>query len=139
VGESGHHGGAPLTPADCWRILGQNGLTVWFTGRTGSAGSTLVEAIGRLLLERGLVSHRLAGTDEGSRDTAGRVAQLLASAGVIALVSLESPREIDRVRARELHRETGIEFLEIPDGSPEAAEQVVAQIVSVARPDARAA
>lgn len=122
---------SPLTHKDCWRILGQNGLTVWFTG-----DAALADAVGDLLIERGLISHRLLHDDVHST---GRVAKLLAGAGVIALVSCDQERPIDRRRARELHNRAGIGFLDVPDAASYMPEEVVAQIARLARPDARAA
>lgn len=135
MAQSPHPAGVPLTPADCWRILGQRGLTVWLSA-DGDGG--LGDAVQELLLDRGFVCHRLSG-GAGDANGAGRVARLMATVGVIALVALERPPEIDRLRERELHREAGIAFVEVPDAPPPTAEQLVARIVELARPDARAA
>jgi hypothetical protein len=119
-----------LSREDCWRILGQCGVTAWFAS---ADAADLADAVAGQLLAHGLVVHRLR-EDDGER--AGRVAELLAGAGVIGLVSCEPPLPIERLRARERHREAGIAFLEVLAG---AAEEVAAQIVQLARPQAQAA
>jgi hypothetical protein len=115
----------PLSREDCWRILGQGGVTAWFAPAGGGDGA---DAIAALLGARGLVTHRLR-EDDGHR--ACRIAELLAGAGVIALVSCDEARPIDRLRARERHREAGVAFLEVLGGAP---DEIAAQIALLARP-----
>jgi adenylyl-sulfate kinase len=135
------HPAAPATPANvCWHEglvdraarwahLRQRGATVWFTGLSGSGKSTVAAAVEQRLVESHRWAYRLDGdnlrhgvcSDLGfSRDdraeNARRVAELallFADSGSVALVCLVSPYAADRLHARALHEEAGIDFLEI--------------------------
>jgi adenylyl-sulfate kinase len=112
-----------------WERLGQRGVTVWFTGLSGSGKSTIAAAVEQHLLEAGRWAYRLDGdnlrhgvcSDLGfSRDdraeNARRVAELallFADAGSVALVCLVSPYAADRRHARAAHEEAGIGFVEV--------------------------
>ncbi len=105
------------------------GATVWFTGLPAAGKTTLSVALERALTSGGHQAYRLDG-DEVRRnlcadlgfDRAARaenvrrvahVARLLADAGSLVLVALVSPYATDRRRARELHAEIGLPFVEI--------------------------
>jgi adenylyl-sulfate kinase len=118
-----------LTSEDRIRSLGSPGATVWFTGLSGSGKSTLAAGVEKKLVEGGRIAYRLDGdnlrtglsTDLGfSREDreenvrrAAEVAVLFADAGVVALVALISPYAASRRRARQLHEEAGLAFVEV--------------------------
>ena len=52
-----HHG--EISRADRYRVLGQKGATLWFTGFSGSGKSTVAVALEAELLKRGRLSYRL--------------------------------------------------------------------------------
>ena len=54
-----HHG--EISRADRYRVLGQKGATLWFTGFSGSGKSTVAVALEAELLKRGRISYRLDG------------------------------------------------------------------------------
>jgi bifunctional enzyme CysN/CysC len=109
--------------------IGHAGATVWLTGLPAAGKTTLSIAIERELLTRGHHAYKLDG-DEIRRelcrdlgfDRASRaenvrrvahIARMLADAGVITVVALISPYAEDRQRARELHEELSIPFIEV--------------------------
>jgi len=109
--------------------IGHSGATVWLTGLPAAGKTTLSIAIERELLSRGRRAYKLDG-DEIRRelcrdlgfDRASRaenvrrvahIARMLADAGVITVVALISPYAEDRQRARELHDELCIPFIEV--------------------------
>ena len=113
-------------------LTGQSGRVVWFTGLSGSGKSTLANAVSVELKNRGVAHSVLDGDSlrmginkdlgfseadrvENIRRTA-EVAKLMADSGLIVLVSLISPFQADRERAREIvgsHRFTEV-FLDTP-------------------------
>ena len=111
------------------RLLAQQGATLWFTGLSGSGKSTLAFTLEHALIERGRLAYVLDGdnirhglnrnlgfsaTDrEENIRRIGEVAKLFADTGVIALTSFISPYRKDRDRARQIHREAGLPFIEI--------------------------
>ena len=110
-------------------VTGGEGLTLWFTGLSGSGKSTIAVAVEAALVERGRHAYLLDGDNLrhglngnlgfSAEDRAenvrrvGEVARLLADAGTVALVSLVSPYAADRDRARAVHEEAGLRFLEV--------------------------
>ncbi len=116
------------------------GVTVWFTGLSGSGKSTVAHSCERLLVEAGRPAYVLDGDNlrHGLNDDlgfsaadraenvrrVGHVARLLSDAGVITLVPLISPYRADRDRVRGLHEEAGIPFIEVFVDTPiELCEQ----------------
>ncbi len=110
-------------------LLGQRGVTAWFTGLSGSGKSTVAVEVERLLVAAGRVSYRLDGDNlrhglnsdlgfsesdraENVRRT-GEVCRLLGDAGVIVLASFVSPFISDRDLVRKMHEEAGLPFFEI--------------------------
>jgi bifunctional enzyme CysN/CysC len=119
---------------------GHNGCVVWLTGLSGAGKSTLSRVIERELFLRGLNAFALDGDNlrHGLNSDLGfspadraenirRVAEvgsLLASAGHVAIVALISPYRLDRIRAREIARAGGFEFVEVFVDAPlEICEQ----------------
>lgn len=118
-----------LPRAERWSTLGVEGVTVWFTGLSGSGKSTVAAAVERHLLAAGRPAYLLDGDnlrhglngdlgfsaddrDENVR-RASEVARLFADAGVVSLVPLISPYRAGRDRARELHDAAGLQFVEV--------------------------
>jgi bifunctional enzyme CysN/CysC len=112
-----------------WALLGQRGATVWLTGLPASGKSTIAAALEERLARDGLRSYRLDGDNlryglnsdlgfdpvdraENIRRVA-HVASLFADSGTIAIVSVISPYEADRLLARGVHDRNGLEFLEV--------------------------
>src|SRR5271170_2602084 len=123
-----------LTRTDRWDTLGTRGATVWFTGLSGSGKSTLAGAVEERLVASGRSAYRLDGdnirsglnidldfTPEGRDENVRRVAEvalLFADAGLIALAALISPYAQGRRRARALHEEAGVRFIEVYVATP---------------------
>jgi adenylyl-sulfate kinase len=133
----------PPTPAQrnvCWQDglvdretrrerLGQTGATVWFTGLSGSGKSTLAAAVEERLVLGGRGAYRLDGDNlrtglngdlgfsrEAREENCRRVsevARLFADAGLVAIVAIISPYAASRQRARGLHQEVGLPFIEV--------------------------
>jgi adenylyl-sulfate kinase len=115
-------------------LLGQRGATVWFTGLPASGKSTVAASLVVRLVEAGIPAYRLDGDnlrhglcgdlgfDAASREEnvrrAAEVARLMADAGTIAVVSLVSPYAAGRDRARALHEEDGLPFVEVWVSTP---------------------
>ena len=105
------------------------GATVWLTGLSGSGKSSIAVEMERRLVAVGQPAYRLDGDNLrhglnsdlgfGPDDRAenvrrvSEVAQLLADAGVVALVSLVSPYRADRAAARAAHEAAGLPFVEV--------------------------
>jgi len=108
--------------------LGQKGATVWFTGLSGSGKSTIAVALEQVLLQRGKHAYCLDGDNvrhglnknlgfsaedrEENIRRIGEVAKLFADAGMLALTSFISPYRADRDKARKLHDDIGLDFIE---------------------------
>jgi bifunctional enzyme CysN/CysC len=125
---------------DRWERLGTHGVTVWFTGLSGSGKSTVANAVAEALHAQGRPFYVLDGdnlrhglnADLGfsAADRAenvrrvGEVARLFADAGFVALVPLISPYRADRGRARAAHQSAGLGFVEVFVDTPiEMCEQ----------------
>ena len=125
-----------LTRPARWESLGSGGATVWFTGLSGSGKSTLAAAVEERLVASGRPAYRLDGDNlrsglngdldfsrEGREENVRRVAEvalLFADAGMVALAALISPYAEGRRRARTLHEEAGIRFVEVYVATPVA-------------------
>jgi bifunctional enzyme CysN/CysC len=105
------------------------GLTLWFTGLPGSGKSTVAAEVERRLIAAGRPAYLLDGDnlrhglnadlgfnaedrDENVRRVT-EVARLFADAGVVALVSLVSPYREARHKARQVHEQAGLRFIEV--------------------------
>ncbi len=115
-------------------LLNQCGCTLWFTGLPSSGKSTAAFTLEHELIKRGYMAYVLDGDnirhglnknlgfsaedrDENIRRI-GEVAKLFADAGVIAMTSFISPYRKDRDRARQVHVDAGIGFMEIHVDTP---------------------
>jgi len=130
----------PLDRDERFRLLGTKGATVWMTGLPASGKSTIAGDLEERLVRAGRSAYRLDGDNlrhglnadlgfetadrQESVRRAANAARLLADAGTVAVVSLVSPYEDDRQRARELHEEAGLDFIEVFVDTPlEVCEQ----------------
>jgi adenylylsulfate kinase len=118
-----------ISREDRFNILSQRGATIWFTGLSGSGKSTIAVALERALYNIGKLSYRLDGDNvrlginknlgfsEADRKEnirrIGEVAKLFGDSGVLALSSFISPYRGDRLEVRELHEQSGLEFIEV--------------------------
>jgi adenylylsulfate kinase len=129
-----------ITRDDRHRLMGQKGVTIWFTGLSGSGKSTVAVALESTLYERGKLAYRLDGDNirlginknlgfsaedrtENIRRI-GEIAKLFVDSSTIALSSFISPYREDRDKVRQLHNEAGVDFVEVfVDCSLEEAEK----------------
>jgi len=110
-------------------FLGQKGVTIWFTGLSGSGKSTIAVALESALMGKQKLSYRLDGDNirlginknlgfsaedrtENIRRI-GEVAKLFSDAGIITLASFISPYLADRDNVRQLHVSADIAFVEV--------------------------
>merc|ERR1719274_426736 len=106
-----------------WKSVGHKGLTLWFTGLSGSGKSTISVALEKQLTRRQArpyFVYRLDGDNlrfglnsdlgfspEDRKENVRRVAEvskLFADAGAIVVAGLISPYAADRMFAREVHK-----------------------------------
>jgi bifunctional enzyme CysN/CysC len=110
------------------------GATIWFTGFSGSGKSTIASAVEAALVAAGRPAYLLDGDNvrhglnvdlgfsaddraENVRRIA-HVAQLLADAGVVALVPVISPYRAGRQFARDIHAAADLPFIEVWVSTP---------------------
>jgi bifunctional enzyme CysN/CysC len=123
-----------------WQRHRLHGVTVWFTGLSGSGKSTVANALAQRLLEADRPAYLLDGDNvrhglnadlgfsaadrsENIRRV-GEVARLMADAGLVVLVPVISPYAADRDRVRAAHAAAGLEFVEVFVDTPlEVCEQ----------------
>lgn len=114
---------------DRTQLLGQKGVTLWFTGLSGSGKSTIAVALEKTLYQHGKLIYRLDGDNIrlginknlgfSAQDRSenirriGEIAKLFVDAGVIVLASFISPYTADRDRVRQLHGDAGCDFVEV--------------------------
>ena len=114
---------------DRTQLLGQKGVTLWFTGLSGSGKSTIAVALEKTLYQHGKLTYRLDGDNIrlginknlgfSAQDRSenirriGEIAKLFVDAGVIVLASFISPYTVDRDRVRQLHDDAGCDFVEV--------------------------
>ncbi len=105
------------------------GMTVWFTGLSGSGKSSVAVEVERRLVASGQPAYILDGDNlrhglnaglgfspEDRQENVRRVAEvakLMADAGVVSIVSLVSPYREHRDAARASHETDGLPFIEI--------------------------
>ena len=122
------------------KLLKQGGATIWFTGLSASGKSTIAFTIEHALVERGHLAYVLDGDNirhglnknlgfspedrEENIRRIGEVSKLFADAGLLTLTSFISPYRADRDRARQIHEEAGLTFIEVfVEASVELCEQ----------------
>ena len=114
---------------DRFQILRQKGVTIWFTGLSGSGKSTISVALEQALFDIGKLSYRLDGdnvrlginknlgfSEQDRKENIrriGEIAKLFGDAGTIALSSFISPYKEDRDEVRTLHEAANIAFIEV--------------------------
>jgi adenylylsulfate kinase len=112
-----------------FEILRQKGVTVWFTGLSGSGKSTVAVALEKALFAMGKLSYRLDGdnvrlginknlgfSEEDRTENIrriGEVAKLFGDTGTISLSSFISPYKADRDQVRALHEAANLQFIEV--------------------------
>ncbi len=118
-----------VTKEERERAMGQKGVTVWMTGLSGSGKSTVGCALEQMLLGMGLRAYRLDGDNvrhglnsdlgftaddrEENIRRIGEVARLFADSCAVVVVSFISPYRADRAKARRLHEDAGLGFVEV--------------------------
>ncbi|GAB1261929.1 adenylyl-sulfate kinase [Aurantivibrio plasticivorans] len=114
---------------DRQRVLGQKGVTLWFTGMSGAGKSTVAVALEKALNDRNKLAYRLDGdnirlginsnlgfTAEDRKENIrriGEISKLFVDTGVIVLSSFISPFREDRDFVRQLHDDAGMDFIEV--------------------------
>jgi adenylylsulfate kinase len=123
-----------------WKALGVKGATMWFTGLSACGKSTIACALEQALVNQKVPCYRLDGDNirfglnknlgfsaadrEENIRRIGEVSKLFADAGLITLTSFISPYIKDRDAARAVHKEAGIDFIEVFVDTPlEVCEQ----------------
>jgi adenylylsulfate kinase len=121
-------------------LLKQIGVTLWFTGLSGSGKSTIAFTLEHALVQRGRLAYVLdgdnirhglnknlgfsAGDREENIRRIGEVAKLFADSGIIAMTSFISPYRKDRDAVRALHDAGQLPFIEVHVATPiETCEQ----------------
>src|SRR3954453_7121583 len=115
-------------------LLKQKGVTLWFTGLSGSGKSTAAFTLEHALVQRGRLAYVLDGDNarhglnknlgfsaadrEENIRRIGEVAKLFADAGVITMTSFISPYRKDREAVRKLHADGGLGFVEVYVNTP---------------------
>ena len=118
-----------ISQVDRDNLIGQKGVTIWFTGLSGSGKSTISAALEKELFRRQKLSYRLDGDnirlginkDLGfsARDRTenirriGEISKLFVDCGIISLSSFISPYRRDRDWVRELHAQSNMGFIEV--------------------------
>ncbi len=131
-----HWSHSTVTRRHRWRALGVHGATVWLTGISGSGKSSIAKHMESDLVNSGIPAYVLDGDnlrhgvngdlgfsrkDRGENARrAAEIAKLLADAGLVVVVALISPYAEDRARARLLHDEVELPFLEVHVNAPQA-------------------
>ncbi len=117
-----------ITREDRHTLLKQKGVTLWFTGLSGSGKSTIAVALEKALYQRGHLVYRLDGDNirmginrnlgfsaedrtENIRRI-GEISKLFVDAGAIVLSSFISPYKEDRALVRQLHEDANMTFIE---------------------------
>jgi len=108
----------PMQRADKERLLNQKGITIWFTGLSGSGKTTVGMALEKVLNERGLLTELLDGdtvrmginsnlgfSDADRKENIRRIAEvakLFVNCGVITICCFVSPTDEIRSIARNI-------------------------------------
>jgi bifunctional enzyme CysN/CysC len=121
--------GGRLSRERRFATLGTTGVTVLFTGLSGSGKSTIAAGVEEALVVGGRSAFMLDGDNlrhgisgdlgfsEKDRQEnvrrAGEVGKMFAESGAVALISIISPCAGDRQLIRTIHEEAGLHFLEV--------------------------
>jgi adenylylsulfate kinase len=124
-----HFDESKVTREERWKTMDAHGITLWFTGLSGSGKSTIALALEHTLVNAGVPCYRLDGDNirRGLNKNLGfsaedreenirrisEVSKLFADAGVVTLSSFISPYKKDRDFCREIHKADGIDFCEV--------------------------
>ena len=116
------------------RLLKQRGVTLWFTGLSGSGKSTIAFTLEHVLVQRGQLAYVLDGDNirhglnknlgfsaadrEENIRRIGEVAKLFADLGAITMTSFISPYRKDRDTVRALHAADKLPFIEVYVNTP---------------------
>src|SRR5213596_1499580 len=123
-----------VTRDERFGLLKQKGVTIWFTGLSGSGKSTFAFTLEHALVQQGRLAYVLDGDNirhglnknlgfsaadrEENIRRIGEVAKLFADCGIVAMTSFISPYRKDRDLVRKLHDEGQIPFVEIYLNTP---------------------
>ncbi|HEY1379565.1 MAG TPA: adenylyl-sulfate kinase, partial [Gemmataceae bacterium] len=115
-------------------LLKQKGVTLWFTGLSGSGKSTIAFTLEHALVQQGRLAYVLDGDNirhglnknlgfsaadrEENIRRIGEVAKLFADAGLVVMTSFISPYRKDRDAVRALHDAAGVPFIEVHVATP---------------------
>src|SRR5438128_5100392 len=115
-------------------LLKQKGVTIWFTGLSGSGKSTIAFTLEHALVQRGHLAYVLDGDNirhglnknlgfsaadrEENIRRIGEVARLFADAGLVTMTSFISPYRKDRDTVRALHVAGKLPFIEVYVNTP---------------------
>jgi adenylylsulfate kinase len=115
-------------------LLKQKGITIWFTGLSGSGKSTIAFTLEHALVQRGHLAYVLDGDNirhglnknlgfsaadrEENIRRIGEVAKLFADSGIITMTSFISPYRKDRDTVRALHDAGNLPFVEVHVATP---------------------
>lgn len=124
-----HFDESKVTRQQRWDTIGCHGITLWFTGLSGSGKSTVAIALEHTLINAGVPCYRLDGDNirrglnknlgfsaEDRAENIRRISEvcvLFNDAGIVTLSSFISPYKKDRDACRELHKAAGLEFAEV--------------------------
>ena len=124
-----HFDESKVTREERWRVIGCRGITLWFTGLSGSGKSTIALALEHTLINNHVACYRLDGDNirrglnknlgfsaEDRAENIRRISEvcnLFNDAGLVTLSSFISPYKADRDACRELHKEAGLDFCEV--------------------------
>ncbi|KAL4240703.1 Bifunctional 3'-phosphoadenosine 5'-phosphosulfate synthase 2 [Mactra antiquata] len=108
---------------------GFRGCTVWLTGLSGAGKTTISFALEEYLVSQGIPAYSLDGdnirtglnknlgfTQEDREENIRRISEvskLFADGGIVCITAFISPYAKDRQRARELHEQSGLKFVEV--------------------------
>ena len=115
-------------------LLKQKGVTLWFTGLSGSGKSTIAFTLEHALVQQGRLAYVLDGDNirhglnknlgftaadrEENIRRIGEVAKLFADCGALTLTSFISPYRKDRDAVRALHAAANLPFIEVHLATP---------------------
>lgn len=118
-----------VTREERHKFLKQRGVTIWFTGLSGSGKSTVAFTLEHALVQRNHLAYVLDGDNirhglnknlgfsaadrEENIRRIGEVAKLFADCGVITMTSFISPYRKDRDSVRALHEADKSPFIEV--------------------------